>query len=576
MTEQDSRTLTRADWIVVGVLLMLVLPLRCWLLYNTEVTARDSIGYIRYALQFERMPWYEVWEKNHQHPGYPICVWLMSQPVRALTGEPTPENMELTTQLVNFFASLILILPMYVLGRQFFDRTICFTATLLYQYLPVSAHHLSDGISEPLYLVLLVTALLHMVWAIRDHRLANCVGCGLFTGLAYLFRPEGLLVMPAFALTLVMIQFRPEWRTTRSRFLACGVSMALTAMLVGSVYVYATGRITNKLSAIETLKNLQKIFVPPMEGNAAAADDGALLAASFVASDVKAIRVWQSVSAYGKEILQGLHYVTSLSAILGFLGSFSALRRQPGFLALWIYAGLHSFILIALAMSVHYVSDRHVMILVLSGCFFVVVGLREFPRWILWGLKIPDASAPPPVLDAAAPSEGNAGTPAPPRGLPWYQSSLLWFAVLYIGLLGLCLPRATQRLHGMRVGNHQAGLWLAAHVQPDDVIEDDHSWSSFFSGLIFLEGKEPVRPRDNQSKCYVVTTRSRDPIIDAQRMTAHLTKDATVVFTWPENVDPSQARVIVHAQPRDFKTHPWRVAPSGESDAGGRSTALGK
>ena len=41
---------TKTDWLLLGALLALILPLRCWLLYNTEVTARDSIGYIRYAL----------------------------------------------------------------------------------------------------------------------------------------------------------------------------------------------------------------------------------------------------------------------------------------------------------------------------------------------------------------------------------------------------------------------------------------------------------------------------------------------------------------------------------------------
>ncbi len=71
------------DWRCLATLLMLVLPLRVWLLYNTEVAARDSIGFIRYALQFESKPWQEVLLGNHQHPGYPLAVWAVSQPVRA-------------------------------------------------------------------------------------------------------------------------------------------------------------------------------------------------------------------------------------------------------------------------------------------------------------------------------------------------------------------------------------------------------------------------------------------------------------------------------------------------------------
>src|SRR5262245_58802169 len=39
------------DWQWLLLLLVLVIPLRGWLLFNTEVAARDSIGFIRYALR---------------------------------------------------------------------------------------------------------------------------------------------------------------------------------------------------------------------------------------------------------------------------------------------------------------------------------------------------------------------------------------------------------------------------------------------------------------------------------------------------------------------------------------------
>ena len=59
-----------------------MVPLRGWLIYNTEVAARDSIGYIRYALRFEEKAWAEVLRSFDQHPGYPLAIWLVSLPVR--------------------------------------------------------------------------------------------------------------------------------------------------------------------------------------------------------------------------------------------------------------------------------------------------------------------------------------------------------------------------------------------------------------------------------------------------------------------------------------------------------------
>ena len=65
--------------------------------------------------------------------------------------------MQLSAQLASNLAALLLIFPMYFLGRFFFERRVAFWGTLLYQYLPVSGQHLSDGVSEALFLLLTST-----------------------------------------------------------------------------------------------------------------------------------------------------------------------------------------------------------------------------------------------------------------------------------------------------------------------------------------------------------------------------------------------------------------------------------
>jgi 4-amino-4-deoxy-L-arabinose transferase-like glycosyltransferase len=558
--------LTKTDWLLIGVLITLVLPLRLWLLYNTEVTARDSIGYIRYALQFEQYSWQEVLTKNHQHPGYPALVWLMSLPVRAIDGATTPDNMERSTQLVNLFASLLLIVPMYFLGRQFFDRTVSFWSVILYQYLPISAQHLSDGISEPIFLVLLVSGLLQGVHAIRERTVWRCVLCGLFAGLAYLTRPEGALILPAFTCVLIVLQFRSEWRCPWQRFFACGTSALVTAALIAAFYVAATGRITNKLSAIETLNNLVKLVAEifcAQESPAAALEGGRclfsdpgvgvptpatgsgsvhLFAVSFPTIDNKGMRLLRSAWALISEVCAGFHYVAGIPALLGFWWTFGSLRRRADFWVVMAFSILHSFILIALAMSVSYVSDRHVMILVLGGCFFAVAGLRELPRRVL------------------ALCQTNLVSDATKNAWKmWYRSAPVWFGILLFALIAFCLPKATQRLHGNRVGNHEAGLWLAKQIDHNDNanIVDDHAWSHFFSGLIFQEGRESSFAKDHPSKCYVVTTRSRDPLVHSLRQSPKLAKNAEVVFHWPEHDAIEKARVVVYVQPRLYDEYPW-------------------
>ena len=528
MSEPELKPSTKFDWLLIGLLVLLVLPLRLWLLHNTEVAARDSISYVQYALEFEKANWKEVLSNHQQHPGYPVAVWLMSVPVRAIDGPATPANMALCTQLVSLVASLLLMLPMYWLGRQFFDRKVSFGATLLYQFLPISAQHLSDGIAEPLYLLLILSGLLQAVHAVQDRGLGRSILCGFFAGLAYLTRPEGVFILAAFASVFITLQFRAAWRCSWQRFLACGTAMMLAAMLTGSVYVIATGRITNKPS-FNNLWLRKSAEVGPaqwQEPSRLAGGSHVLFAMIFPRTDSKVLRLQRSVWALMSELNQGFHYVAGIPALLGLWWSFNRLRLNPGFWVVAAYSLLHSFTLIALAMSASYVSDRHVMILVMFGCYFVVFGLCELPRRILVWRKIEADNFAWPTCWRFAPA---------------------WSAVLMVGLIAFSLPKATQRLHGNRAGNHAAGLWLAKQIQKGDDVFDDYDWSSYFSGL-FLQTRQESQ---HVPTCYIVTTPGRGPQTDNNRRTVVLRPEAKVVYTWPEESVVEKARLVVYAQPRE-------------------------
>jgi hypothetical protein len=212
------------DWLLLGLLLLAVLPLRGWLLSNTEVTARDSVGYIRYALHFEKYSWDEVLRRHDQHPGYAAAVWAVSVPVRALAGRTDADTMQRAAQLTSLLAALLLLWPTYHLGRVLFDRSVGFGGALLFQYLPGSGQHLSDGISEPFFLLLLVSGLYQGVQAVQTRSVGRYALCGLFAGLAYLTRPEGLLIVATTGSVLLGMQALPRWRPAWPRAGAAGAA----------------------------------------------------------------------------------------------------------------------------------------------------------------------------------------------------------------------------------------------------------------------------------------------------------------------------------------------------------------
>ena len=67
-----------SDAALVALLLLASAGIHGWIIAQTEVAARDSIGFIRYALALQNQPWSEVLQHAQQHPAYPLSVGLPS------------------------------------------------------------------------------------------------------------------------------------------------------------------------------------------------------------------------------------------------------------------------------------------------------------------------------------------------------------------------------------------------------------------------------------------------------------------------------------------------------------------
>ncbi len=544
----------RGDWAWLGVALLLTAALRFWMLWHTEVTARDSIGYIRYALEFENLSWSEVLCQNHQHPGYPLAILAASYPVRAVLGLTT-YAMQLSAQLASFLAALLLVVPMFYLGKWWWDRQIGFWAALLFQFLPVSAHHLSDGISEAWFLFLSTTAVWAATYALQSRSPRRFGLCGLCCGLAYLTRPEGALVLIATALVLLGCQFVSSWRRSWTGLLACGFSLSVAALAIGSLYFGFTWRFTNKISVNHILILGEQASLPECLGRKRGqapfsqalaplllgrnCEKGAcplfrqpqLLWANLFAANVKKTdsltkHLGQGLAALVMELTQSFHYFGWLPALAGLWWFRGVLGRFPGPWVAVVLCVLQSLVLCLLVAKMSYVSDRHVMWLVLYGCYPAVATLRELPRRFgAW-----------------------RGEQTRERAGRWR-----WEAILIVLLIGLCLPRTLQPLHGNRAGHHAAGLWLAQRLQGGDVVKDDHCWAHYFAGQVFQEGKDMVIAPGYHPICYYVISRSRDPEVHLVRSADEARLEAAqgkLVFHWPAECSSTNAKVVVYAVPQ--------------------------
>jgi 4-amino-4-deoxy-L-arabinose transferase-like glycosyltransferase len=515
-----------ADLKLVAVLLVLTLALRGWLLLTTEVAARDSIGYIRYALELENphLTWGRVLQLNHQHPGYPAAIWAVSQPVRALLGGVTPFSMQVSAQLVSGLAAVLLVLPMFYLGKTLLNRTMGFWGALLFQVLPLSGHLLSDGCSESLYLLLVASALLAGVKAIQGNSPWRFGLCGCLCGLAYLVRPEGAILLVVMAVLLFAMQWIPAWRRPWTRMIACASSLTLTALAVGSLYFGFTHSFTNKPSP-QLLLHLARL--EPVHRPASTFAEGSQppLFASIWAVHVDAtgtskVGATRSLGMLATELIQGFHYVGGLAVLLGLWWHRGLLRKQPGVWVLVLMCGLYFLVLFRLGISAGYISDRHVMVIILCCCYPAAAALCEIPQRFK---SIRALSLRTPAV----------------RALP------------LIVMFAFCLPKTLQPLHANRAGHHAAGLWLEQHVHPGDVVVDDHCWAHYYAGLVFEEDKPPP---EKTKLCYTVIGRTRDPGDDKGRKHTESTIRAAggkVVYSWPPDRSPENAKVVIYVQRKD-------------------------
>jgi hypothetical protein len=534
LPQAESSWSFRRELALLATLSLLAAGSRAWLIGHTEVAARDSVGFIRYALEFERYPWKEVLERNLQHPGYPLVVLAVSWPVRHFLGGTNPFSMQLSAQLASALAGVLLVIPMYYVGRELVGRWASFWGTALFQCLPVSARVMSDALSEATFLLFTATALLLALHALRKHSVARFAWCGLFGGLAYLTRPEGALVVLAAGLVLLAMQFssaRCSWR----RVVACAAALLVAAAAVASPYVWVTGRLTNK----PTPRRLWETAVSEEASKQSGAREydfsrGPLTAsvlAIYAPENLKDRRVW-GLHAIATEVTKDFQYLSVLPLLLGLWRLRDRLKTDGGAWVPFVLCVLQSLILWRLAVVVGYVSDRHVLVLVLCGVFLAADGVFAFGEFIA------------PLVHRL-----RFGSTADSESC---GAGIKLSTLVMLILIGLGLHEALKPLHANRAGHRQAGLWLAEHTQLADPVVDPFCWAHYYAGRVFWEGLTPPAPPGYIPTQYVVLEKSpssdhsRLPTIDHAKA---LATRGQVIYHWPVEKTEAEAKIVVYAVP---------------------------
>ncbi len=530
----------RIDLTLIFLLLLVAGGLRSWQLAHAEVAARDSIGYIRIAWQLRhaikelRDPakhdgdWPGVIRKAPQHPGYPVALLLVSVPMRHLYNDDLPLAMQRSAQLTSVLASILVVMPMFLLGRGLFGRRAGFVAALLFQCLPTSGRLMADGVSEPLFLLFVCTALLAAHYGLRRGSSWWFAVTGLSGGLAYLTRPEGALVVAATGLVLVALQAFAAWRRPWRSFAKCGVLLAWGTLTVAGPFVLIVGHLTTKNTPAHVMDTSTAQLSPREQPEALVLTDvPAGPTATQLANEPKPLPAALALLLFVTTLGKSFYYVTWVPALLGLLLCRDRFRLAP---VSWVLL----LVVLALGISLYrvpvimgYLSDRHMVLILFVGTLWAAAGLLR------GGNAIADWCAT--------------------RSAAWGRKDGMWgrrpfwAALLLLPIIAAALVKTLEPLHADRVPYRDAGHWLAQNAAPNADIDDPYCWAAYYAGRTLPGDDAPVKPAAPQPRvCYVVVEKGQrlPPVTDPKKF-----QDLQPVQTWPVQHGKQQSEVAVYEVP---------------------------
>ena len=572
-----NRSRRQKDGWRLAVLLLLAVGLRVLVIANTTVPSRDTIVFVRYALDLADPPptadsqpgrFTTVLRSNEHPPGYPLTILAVATLGGQSPRDTTPAAMGLCAQIASGIAGVSLTIPLYLFVRRIFGRNTAFAATALFSVLPGFVDVTSDGISDGLFWLTTATALWFGVRAVEASKwrtgLRNGFGAGVCCGLGYLVRPEGGAVALAIGLTLLGLVFVIWLRGRRSllvgrpvssRFLA-GLALIVGWMIPTLPYMVAIDGISNKPTFRALFDRLRGREIDRTYFDRSFTRGGASLPLAVWWGPEDAARTSKAMwatRALGSEYMKAAHYVVPVFALIGLFRLRSRSGRLPagaGFVRLlgsirfrprlsdpriWlllVVAGVQAAILWALALGIGYVSQRHTIIIVMITCIYAVEGFYVLSVSAIRAWQLPRL--------ARSPLSQRFRTAS-----PWTLVAV-WTGIV----MAIALPRNFRSLHEDRAGHKAAGLWMKDNVPADWQIVDPFGWAEWYSGRTLRKIPNP-NPYVGPGLYAVFEPNAKSPHskLGYYEMAKELASPDVIVFRFPPNVPDDQIKVAVYKSP---------------------------
>jgi 4-amino-4-deoxy-L-arabinose transferase-like glycosyltransferase len=492
---------------VVG-LLAIAAGLLISMAVRADLIFADGLRYIDQASRISRGAVTDGLFRSIDHPGYPLAIAAM----HAVLGGEAPSAWQMAAQAAAVLAGVLLVIPLYLVTAELFGPRIAWLGCLLVYLAPIPCRVMADALSESTFLLFWTWGLWGAIRFLEQGSLRwlpLLVGSGV---LAYLTRPEGMLLPAALVATLLVIPLFPATRLSWRRWGPAFGFLAIAPLCVVGPYVVAKGGVGTKPALARVLGMAAQAPADSVE-RARPLDPNQSLARTH----------WLAVKGTAAAVAEAISIPLLPLAVLGLWSGLAGpdRARLRLLLAFIVLGALLAFV--RLHATNGYCTSRHALLLGLIGIPAAAAGLDWLFRRVSW-----------PATNSTI--EG----PRQPR-----PALLAALAVVY---LAWSAPALLRPLNHEGLGYRLAGVWLAdrTHAPEDAKVVDGPAWSLFYgqrAGYTFENLRSALA--DPQARFVVVREAHLLGPWGYCQVFRDLVRGLEPIASFPTRPDKAQSRVFV-------------------------------
>jgi hypothetical protein len=430
---------SRIALLIVGASALLL-----WLTAHTDVFYADGLRYIAQARTIDHGSWKQGLTRSVDHPIYP----MMIAGVHRLIGGNDPREWQTAAQIASAISGALLVIPVYLISLEVFGPASAWLACFLIYLLPFNGHVLADALSESTFLLFWSWGLWSALRFLREGRLPWLAIVISLSVLAYLTRPEGLILPVALLGALVLMTcFCASELPQKNRWWAIGVLMVGPIVAAGP-FIFMKGAISTKPSILRVLGLGRAAPAMAIERERPLDPDQSTIKTTSIAA-----------RAVGRAVYGATSLPLLLLAPLGIAATWSSPFRRRHWLLLGTIVGLSSLAMLRLHAMSGYCTPRHAMVVAWIVIPASAAGLDHLASLLAQKWR---------KLPSDQPARAKIGTGIKVVALGIYLLSYGPGAVASID----------PGFHGYR----EAGEWLASQAKGSDLILDPKGFSLFYSG----------------------------------------------------------------------------------------------